>query len=236
MADSRAGSSRMVPLEDVLVGMHETMPERARDSVRARVVAEAASGGRMARARVVFLRSAAAFTATATLLAGTGYAAAGAMPGDLLYPVKRAAEEIQLAFSPQAQQGDALLEMTRERAREVGELIDSQASEQEVLRAADSFGETAGRAVRSQPTTEAAQGAARAIEDVVSNEPPGVQEAVEGKVPAPTPEPEPAPTPDPPSGADPQPQPDPGPKQGEGTQPESPGSDQSQGSVTSPGR
>lgn len=240
MTDKR-DSRPMVPLEDVLLGVHERMPDRARESVRARVVAGAVSGGRIARAKVVFLRSAAAFTATATLLASTGYAAAGAVPGDLLYPVKRAAEEIQLAFSPHAQQGDALIEMTRERAREVGELIESDAPEQDVLRAADYFGETAGRAVESQPTVEAAEGAVREIEEAVSGESPDVQDAVEDKVPGPTqdqpstsPAPEPDPTPDPSSGADPQPQPNPNPDPGADTQSESPGP--GPGGVTSPGR
>ncbi len=236
MSDPNSRSGRTVPLEDALGGVHEVMPQAARDMVRVRVLAAAGSEGRIARARVVFLRSAAAFTATATLLAGTGYAAAGTIPGDLLYPLKRAAEEVQLAFSPDADQGDALLEMTRERAREVGELLESQASEQELLRAADRFGETAGRAVDSQPTPEAEQAAVHEIEQAVSGESSGVQKVVGDEVPTPAPAPTPTPAPDPASGKDPQPQPEPqpNPTPGPGSQP-GPGGTGSD-SVSPPGR
>jgi len=240
MSDRTAGG--MTSLEDVLRGASDPMPDAARAVVRARVVARVASEGRLARARFVFVRSAAAFATTATLLAGTGYAAASAVPGDFLYPAKRAAEEIRIAFSSNARQDDALLEMTRERAREVGELLDSQASEQDVMRAADLFGQTADRAVESQPTAEAEQETVRQIEDVVSGESPGVQEAVGGQVPEPsgTQDPEPDPSPDPPSGAQPDPQPDSTPGQGPGAESEQPGpgpgSDSDADGVTPRGR
>lgn len=227
-------------LEDVLTGVGETMPAEARESVRARVVAHAASQGRLARAKVVFFRSAAAFTATATLLAGTGYAAASTVPGDFLYPVKRAAEEIHLIFSPNAQQDEALLNMTRERTRELRELIEADAPQGDVDRAAEDFGNFANRAVGSQDTSEAAADVAREIEKDVSAQPKSVQDAVSGKLPQaapePTPEPEPEPAPEPPSGMTPSPEPSPQPPSGPGSTSSPSDSSPGSGDVTSPGR
>ena len=77
----------------LIEGAHEEMPEFSRVRVRARLLGAIGNDGALTRARVAFVRSAAAFTATATLLAGTGLAAAVSMPGDPLYPLKRAAED-----------------------------------------------------------------------------------------------------------------------------------------------
>lgn len=228
MSKRIGGSGHQVPLDDLLSGVHETMPADARAAVRARVVAHAASGGRVARAKLVFTRSVVAFTTTTALLTGTAYAAASTVPGDALYPVKRAAEELRLAFSPQAQQDEALMKMTRERASEVRALLEAEASTSDVENAADDFGQAAGRAVDSQATSQAAAAVAREIEKSVSEQPAAVRDAVQDKVPqtapAPTPAPQPAPQPDPPSDASPAPKPDPSASPGAGAQQDSSGS------------
>ncbi len=173
-----------VPLEDVLRGSFEPMSDDVRDRVRTRVMTGIDAESRFDRARTLFMRSAAAFAATATLMAGTGYAAANSLPGDPLYEVKRAAEEIRIVFSSDAQQGETLMRLTRERTREVRQLVESDADESDLRSAAKGFGEAADRAVRSQPDSASAEQTAMQIQDAVAQEPDAVQQRVEQMVPS----------------------------------------------------
>lgn len=195
-------------LGDLIRAAREEMPESARARVRERLLGAVGNTDALGRARLVFVRSAAAFTATATLLAGTGLAAAVSMPGDLLYPLKRAAEELHLTFTPDARQGEALLDLTRNRVEEVRRLMESEAPTDDVERAAKQFEKTAGRLVESMDDGASREAYVDEIEEVVAEEPAPVQQRIQSGVPAPTPEPSPSPGG---SAADPSPTPSPDP-------------------------
>lgn len=85
--------------DDGLVGVHpvlvralEPMPAEARAAVRERLLS-AISAPRLPLG-VRLVRAAVAAGAVFSLLGGVSYAAAASMPGDILYPVKRAAEGV----------------------------------------------------------------------------------------------------------------------------------------------
>lgn len=197
-------------LDEVIRESFEPMPEISRARTRSRLLAGIDSTGRISRARTLFVRTAVAVTTSATLLAGTGLAAASALPGDLLYPVKRATEEVRVAFAPAAEQGGILLEMVQSRVREVTNLVESDASEPEMKRAAEQFGTAASRAIMSDPDPRASQEIVREIEASVAEEPRETQQRVDSQIPQPTPVPSPNPQPTNPN-ATPDPQPDPTP-------------------------
>jgi len=67
----------------------------------------------------------AAATALTMLSGGTVYAASGSAPGDLLYPVKRAAENVSIQFKPPgAARAQAELDLARIRLAEIKILIE----------------------------------------------------------------------------------------------------------------
>ncbi len=208
MSSDRGTGTRL--LEEVIRESHEPMPELSRVRTRSRVLASIDTASRISRARILFTRTAVALTTTATIMAGTGLAAASSLPGDLLYPVKRATEEVRVAFAPTAQQGEILLEMVRERIREVSGLVESEASEPAVKRATEQFGSAAGRAVHGEPDPKASQDIVREIEASVAEEPAAVRQRVGSQIPEPAPTPEPTPQRRDPA-ASPSPQPDPEP-------------------------
>lgn len=226
-SDNDTGARR---LDEMIRESFEQMPELSRTRTRSRVLASLDSAGRIARARVLFARTAVAFTTSAALLTGTGLAAAASLPGDLLYPVKRATEEVRVAFAPAAEQGGILLEMVQSRVREVTNLVESDASEPEMKRAAEQFGTAASRAIMSDPDPKATQEIVREIEASVAEEPRETQQRVDSEIPAPAPAPSPSPNPRPTNpNASPSPQPDPTPS------PDPQGTPQGDGSGSSSG-
>lgn len=66
----------------------------------------------------------ASFVVVLLLFGSAVSASAASVPGDFLYPVKRAAEQVRLAFIPEQQRIDLHLEFARQRLRELQVLAD----------------------------------------------------------------------------------------------------------------
>ncbi len=172
-------------LEDLLAAapLETPMPSDVRARVRDDVM-RSLDPAPLRSVRLTFARAAAVFACCGTLLTGASYAAAHSLPGDALYPLKRAAQEMRVAFTPHAGQGDALIRLSDTRAEEVRLLMQQQAEESRVQRAVDGFGDAVDRAVQSAPDTPTAQQRVRRIEDAVSDEPAPVRERVKTGLPS----------------------------------------------------
>lgn len=117
------------------------MSPEARSRVKKRVLAAARSDVASAFQRTLFVRAAAVFTAGATLLGGVSFAAASALPGDMLYGVKRGAENVAIAVLPDgALERNFLFEIADRRAEEARRLVANGADADDVQRAFDEFG------------------------------------------------------------------------------------------------
>lgn len=183
----RAGSEALVSVEDIL--RQSAVPAVPRD-VRDRIFAQIdrrESESRLRGTRLVFARALAVFACFSTLLGGVSYATAHSLPGDALYPLKRASQEMRVMLTPEGSRVDALIQLSDQRAEEVRLLMQQRASGSAVDRAVEGFGDAAGRAVQSAPDTQTAQQRVRRIEDAVSDEPAQVRERVQRSIPSPTP-------------------------------------------------
>ena len=103
------------------------------------------AAGRLPRSRAVgrLFRLAAAVTAALGLalasMTGVAYAADGALPGDVLYPLDQEIEQLQLALSPSAEhRTDLLLAMAGERLQEAEDLA-AQGDEEHMAVALESY-------------------------------------------------------------------------------------------------
>lgn len=96
--DMEYGDDDRSAVDTALGRAFEPMPARARASVRGRLLA--AIGPARLPFPVRALRAALAVGTGVSLLGGVSYAAAASVPGDLLYPVKRAAEQVYSAVRP----------------------------------------------------------------------------------------------------------------------------------------
>jgi hypothetical protein len=161
---------------------YETLSDEAKASLRHRVLVEASYTAAPGRIQAVFARAAATFTTVAVLLMGTSYAAATSVPGDPLYPVKRAAEEAHVALAPGGPE-NALVRQTRTRAEEIRRLMEMDAPDSIIDQAAVGFGEAATRAVKQAESAEEAARTVRKIQEGVSDQPPQVQNRVEEALP-----------------------------------------------------
>ncbi len=179
---SKVGHSSQEDARDTIRGAFETMPDEAKTAMRHRVLVSASYSATPGRVRIAFSRAAATFTTVAVLLTGTSYAAAISVPGDALYPVKRAVEEVHVALAPGGPE-NALVRQTRTRAEEVRRLMEMDAPEAIIDQAATGFGEAATRAVKQAGSPEEAAHTVRKIEAGVAGQPPGVQQRVEEALP-----------------------------------------------------
>ncbi|MBU4556510.1 MAG: hypothetical protein KJ747_06545 [Actinobacteria bacterium] len=172
-----------VSLEDVLFASSVTgIPELERTRLKA-VVMSSIRPQPLRSARLVFARAATVFACCGTLVGGVSFAAAHSLPGDPLYPLRQAAQEMRIVFTPQDSRGDALIDLSDTRAEEVRMLMQVQAGEARIQKAVDGFGDAAGRAVESAPDSPTAQQRAKRIEDAVSDEPVQVRERVQSGIP-----------------------------------------------------
>lgn len=108
-------------LSDALAGSREVMDPPVKADVRARVM----EGAGRPRGFLVTAprRIAVALAVTTALSGGVAYAADGALPGDFLYPVKRAIENAIVAVLPEGDlERTALVEIARRRAEEAAQL------------------------------------------------------------------------------------------------------------------
>lgn len=178
------GAGRL-SLEDLLAStpLDTPMPSEARARVRDEVM-RSLDPGPLRSLRLSFARAATVFACCGTLLTGVSYAAAHALPGDMLYPLKRATQEMRIAFTLRSGQADALIRLSDTRAEEVRLLMQQKAEESRVQRALDGFGEAVDRAVQSAPDTSTARQRIRKIEDAVSDEPAPVRERVKAGLPS----------------------------------------------------
>jgi len=186
----KPGSDRKVALEEILSGAIVKLPEVSRARIRGNVLVSVTVTPKPGFAGAMFMRAAAAFSALAIGMGGLSYAAASALPGSVLYPVKRAVEETQVALTPgDANKADALQEMADERVREIHKLIEMDASRESMGKAVSGFKDAAERAIEADP--EQARQRASEIEESVESVPDPVRERINEQVPAPSPEPEP---------------------------------------------
>ncbi len=85
------------------------MPDGMRRAVRTRIIAHARADVRLARSRALFKRAAVALALTTAMASGASFAVEGTVPGDALYPVKRASETVTLALLPAGRLEDLML-------------------------------------------------------------------------------------------------------------------------------
>lgn len=175
-------TDRREGFSDAISDAFEPMPDDVRTAMRHRVLVATSDNGAPSRIRQAFARSAATFTTVAVLLTGTSYAAANSVPGDILYPLKRAVEEAHVALAPGGPE-EALVEQAQTRAEEVRRLMEMGAPEAMINEAAVGFGTAAARAVEQAQSPEDAARTVRRIEDAFSEQPEGVQERVEEVIP-----------------------------------------------------
>ncbi len=117
------------------------MSPEARRRVRRRVLTAVRADAAGAFQRALFVRAAAVFMAGATLLGGVSFAAASALPGDMLYGLKRGAENVAIAVLPDgALERNFLFEIADRRAEEVRRLVAGGADVDDVQREIDEFG------------------------------------------------------------------------------------------------
>jgi len=174
---------RIVPLEDVLAATSvPPIPDDARARILARVM-PVPGVAQLRHTRIMFARAAAVFACFGTLMSGVTYAAAHSLPGDALYPLKRAVEEMQVVFAPAESKDDALIERFDTRAEELRRLKSQRSDEILELRAIEGLQDAAGRALYSSPDTSTVQQRVRRIEDAVSDEPARVRERVKTEIP-----------------------------------------------------
>ncbi|MDH4139714.1 MAG: DUF5667 domain-containing protein [Coriobacteriia bacterium] len=129
--------------------------------------------------RHVFARAAVAFATLSLGLGATSLAAANSLPGSPLYPFKRAMEEVRVQFSPRAERSDELVDVAKERVREVRELMESEASKEAVETAVEGFGDAAQRALEEEQNPQRQREQARELEEAVSGESERVRKRVE---------------------------------------------------------
>lgn len=154
-----------ITLAEALRESFETMDPEAKVDIRERVV----SSARASRRRGLFVtapqRLAAALVAGTTLLGGVAYAANGALPGDVLYPVKRAGEDVLVALLPSgALERHVLVGIAARRAEEAAHL-ESQGERQQTREMLNEFEEAVRRAIGEQGVLDEAE-AARIREQV----------------------------------------------------------------------
>ncbi len=175
----RSASDR-VPVDDLLRSAVEPMPADASERVRAKVVAAGvASNPIAARHRRVHAGVAAVLVACALTTAGVGFAAQNALPGDALYPVKRATERMRIVFVPADERADAYLMQADERIREIERLLNAGASARALNEAVEAFCEATRRAIETEPDEASAQRKIDEIRQHVDEAPPAVRDVIE---------------------------------------------------------
>ena len=114
-----------------LAGLPARPSSNARQASRRRFLDEAErlrQGGRSTNGPQIWRRLTYAFGSVALLLALLGVIlippADEAIPGDILYPVKRSAESLQLLLAPAAEKDDLRASYDQERNREVYQMLD----------------------------------------------------------------------------------------------------------------
>ena len=132
------------------------MPAEARSSVRRRVLATVASDARFRRARVLTWKATAAYLAASLAATGVAYASSVALPGQPLYAVKLAVEEVAIAAAPSAGLKGSMQERVAvRRADEIAVLAHERADQPEVSEAVGRFEEAATRALSGADTPKA---------------------------------------------------------------------------------
>ncbi|MBE0416831.1 MAG: hypothetical protein IBX63_03615 [Coriobacteriia bacterium] len=171
------------PVCDVLRSAAEPMSPDARERVRARVVAAAASSTSGVRMRTSLLRAVVAFVVLALAMTGVATAASDSLPGDVLYSVKRAIEQVHIALtSSNERQADVYFDIADERIREIERLMNTSVSARAINEAVEGFRDAARRAVDLEPDEMAAQRRADEIRKRVEGAPAAVRDAVESEL------------------------------------------------------
>lgn len=111
---------------------HITLSDQAVERIEARLMAELAAGaGRGQRHAPLIVRTtrwlalaAAAFAVLVMLAGGAAIASADSLPGEPLYPVKRAVERVQLAIAAQADEPSLRVDLAARRVDEFAALLE----------------------------------------------------------------------------------------------------------------
>ncbi|MCK8115113.1 hypothetical protein [Anaerosoma tenue] len=110
-------------LADAMARSAETMPDEARERVRARVMHDVRADSHLGLIAIMSHRLAVAVTAFAVLTSGVAYAAERSVPGDLLYQIKRGAETALVAvLPPGGLENRVLVRLAERRAGEAARL------------------------------------------------------------------------------------------------------------------
>lgn len=108
----------------------EPMDARAKAEIRARVLASAGSSPARSSFWSMPQRIAAGVAIATALSGGVAYAASGALPGDFLYPVKRALEVVTLRVLPEGElERRVLVGIAARRAHEAARMHDEGSTE-----------------------------------------------------------------------------------------------------------
>lgn len=149
----------------------------ARAEMRGRVMGRISSEGFRRRARTASRRATSSLMLTVMLFGSLGVATASSLPGDMLYPIKLAAEQAHVAVTPAARRSDVLVNVTGDRLDEIDWIIEND-ERQRLDAAVESFGEAVERAVGEQETPQKSEEVRTRIINRVSKEDAPVQAAV----------------------------------------------------------
>ena len=129
------------PTEEALARAAEPMPRDARIAVRRSVMAAARHDARTRPFTLASHRLAAAITAVTVLGGGVAYASSTALPGQPLYAVKRAAEDVAVFLLPPGElERGLLVRLAGRRAAETADLAAHGATSARIQRALDELG------------------------------------------------------------------------------------------------
>ncbi len=129
----RVQAAPAIPLPDDKRRALETRLLRRAAQLRSKPVNRAAAPRRPLLWRRSFALALASVIAVALLLGTTVSASAASVPGDVLYPVKRATEQVRLAFTPDGQLAELHLEFAQQRLQELNVLQERGEVSEELL-------------------------------------------------------------------------------------------------------
>lgn len=171
--------ARGVLVGDLVRSGASRAPADVRARIRSRLMASVATTTTGTRPRYRLAWMAAILAAGVSAATGVGFAAQGSLPGEALYPVKRATERARVALVPTDERADVYVDQADERMREVERLLSAGASAGTVDEAVDGFGDAARRAVDVEADEYAAQRRAEEIRRHVQGAPPPVRDVIE---------------------------------------------------------
>lgn len=167
-------------LERMIAESASPFPARRKEAVRVRVLCQVRRDALLARGRMIFRRAMATVTVTATVLGGVSYAAASSLPGDPLYAVKQASEEVTLSVLPEGRLRQMFLfTVATRRADEIARMSIEESGTPLYLEVMERFQVTTTAAYGDEPVADAPQPSETKLRERVDAAPEPVRERLQ---------------------------------------------------------